>query len=68
VPGLTLSRRPGEQLLLSGGITITVVSVDRNKVLIRVEAPPEVKVDRAERLTRQGQPPPAAGQGREGVS
>jgi carbon storage regulator CsrA len=56
VPGLTLSRRPGEQLLLSGGIVITVVSVDRNKVLIRVEAPPEVRVDRAERLA---QPAPA---------
>jgi carbon storage regulator len=45
---LVLSRKVGEQIVIDGCITVTVVSVDRNKVRLGITAPPEVRVDREE--------------------
>ncbi|MBX9582497.1 MAG: carbon storage regulator [Gemmataceae bacterium] len=45
---LVLTRKPGEQIVIGHGIRVTVVSVGPGRVKIGVEAPPEVRVDRAE--------------------
>ena len=45
---LVLTRRPDETLVIGGGIRVTVVRVRGEQVRLRVEAPPEVAVDREE--------------------
>jgi len=45
---LVLSRRPGEEIIISGGIRVRVVSVQGGKVRLAVAAPPAVRVDRQE--------------------
>jgi carbon storage regulator len=50
---LVLTRKPGEQIMIGGGIRITVVSVGHGRVKIGVEAPPSVTVDRQEVFDRK---------------
>jgi carbon storage regulator len=45
---LVLTRRAGEQLVIDGDITITVVEVAPGRVKIGVQAPPHVRIDRKE--------------------
>jgi len=45
---LVLTRRPGESIVIGNGIKLTVVSVGPGRVKIGIEAPPSVRVDRAE--------------------
>ena len=45
---LVLSRRQGESIVIGHGIHVLVRSISRNRVRLAVEAPAEVKVDRAE--------------------
>jgi carbon storage regulator len=45
---LALTRRVGEAIVISGGIRITVVSAQGNKVRLGIEAPESVRVDRQE--------------------
>jgi carbon storage regulator len=45
---LVLSRKPGEQVMIDGDITITVVQVGGGRVKIGIEAPPHVAVMRGE--------------------
>jgi len=45
---LVLSRRPGEEIIISGGIRVRVVSVQGGKVRLGIAAPPSVRVDRQE--------------------
>lgn len=45
---LVLSRKKGQQIIIEGGITITVVEIRGEKVRIGIEAPKEIKVDRKE--------------------
>lgn len=45
---LVLSRKVGEQIVIDGGITVTVTSIDGNKVRLGISAPPNVRIDRAE--------------------
>jgi carbon storage regulator len=45
---LVLSRKVGESIIIDGGITVTIVAVDGNKVRVGISAPPEVRVDREE--------------------
>ena len=45
---LVLSRRPGEDIIISGGIRVRVVSIQGGKVRIGIAAPPSVRVDRQE--------------------
>jgi carbon storage regulator len=45
---LVLSRRAGETVIIDGGIRVTVVAVQGNKVRLGIEAPPDVTVDRSE--------------------
>lgn len=52
---LVLSRRPGEEIIISGNIRVTVVSVKGDRVRIGIEAPDSVPVDRAEVHQRRGE-------------
>ena len=45
---LVLMRRVGESIVIDGGIRVTVVSVQGERVRIGIEAPPDVRVDRQE--------------------
>jgi len=45
---LVLTRKPGEKVVIEGGITVTVVEVKGNKVRIGIDAPDEVRILRAE--------------------
>lgn len=45
---LVLTRRIGETIVIDGGIEVTVVAVQGDKVRIGVTAPPSVSVDREE--------------------
>jgi carbon storage regulator len=45
---LVLSRKPGETVVIGGGIKVTVVEVKGNRVRLAVEAPDQVRILRAE--------------------
>jgi carbon storage regulator len=47
---LVLSRKLNEKIVIDGGITITVVKIDRNQVRIGIQAPGDVGVYREELL------------------
>jgi carbon storage regulator len=54
---LVLTRRLGEEIVIGGGIRVTVLSTKNGRVRIGVTAPPSVSVDRsevAERRRREG--------------
>jgi carbon storage regulator len=57
---LVLSRRIGEQIVIEGGICVTVVGVKGNQVRLGVTAPPWVSVDRQEVAARRGRPAPGS--------
>jgi len=45
---LILMRRPGESIHIGPNIVVTLVSLERNRARIGVEAPREITVDREE--------------------
>lgn len=45
---LCLGRTEGQRVVLSGGIIVTVVSVDGKRVRLGFEAPDHVRIDREE--------------------
>lgn len=49
---LSLTRRPGERILIGEGIEVTVVSTARGKVTLGIAAPPHLRVYRAEVVER----------------
>ena len=52
---LVLSRKPGEQVVLGDGITLTVVEVRGGRVHLAFDAPAQVRILRAELARRQGE-------------
>lgn len=51
IGGIILSRRPGQEIWINlGMVVITVTKVQGNQVMLRLQAPPEVKIDRREHL------------------
>jgi carbon storage regulator CsrA len=48
MPGLTLTRRKGEQIVVADVVVITIADLDRGKVMVNIQAPPDVRVDRME--------------------
>ena len=53
---LTLSRKPGEKVIIGDGITLTVVEVRGNRVRLAFDAPDQVRILRAELACRPGEP------------
>jgi carbon storage regulator len=53
---LVFSRKPGDQVVLGDGITLTVVEVRGDRVRIAVDAPDTVRILRAELARRHGEP------------
>ncbi|OWK42152.1 carbon storage regulator [Fimbriiglobus ruber] len=49
---LVLTRKIGEEIVVEGGIRITVTAIGNDRVKIGISAPPHVKVDRAEVAAR----------------
>lgn len=47
---LVLSRKPGDAIIIGGGIRIRVLRIDGKQVRIGIEAPDEVAIVRAELL------------------
>lgn len=50
---LVLTRKPGETILIDGGIVLKVISVRGNRVQLGIDAPATVRIERAE-LARDG--------------
>jgi carbon storage regulator len=63
---LILSRKPGEQVVLGNGITLTVVEVGGGRVRLAFDAPDQVRILRAELARCQGEPLDADPDGRPG--
>jgi carbon storage regulator CsrA len=55
---LVLTRKPGEKVVTSNGIGVTVAEVKGNKVRLAFEAPDNVRILRAELASRPEQRPP----------
>lgn len=49
---LILSRRPGDAILIDGGIRIVVLAADARGVRLGIEAPPETNIVREEIVTQ----------------
>jgi carbon storage regulator len=45
---LVLSRKPGEKVVIGGGITVTVLEVVGGRIRLGVEAPGDVRILRGE--------------------
>jgi carbon storage regulator len=45
---LVLTRKAGEEIVIDGGIRITILGVKGDRVRVGVDAPPDVRVDRDE--------------------
>lgn len=48
---LVLTRKPGEKIIIDGGITISVTEVSGGRVRIGIEAPPDISILRGELTT-----------------
>jgi carbon storage regulator len=49
---LVLSRRLGERLIIADAIVVTIAQIDRGKVRLGIEAPPNIRIVREELQTR----------------
>lgn len=47
-PGLVLTREAGETVCIGDDITVTIASVERGRVRLRIVAPRTISVDRQE--------------------
>lgn len=58
---LILMRRAGESIHIGRNIIVTLVSLERNRARIGIQAPKDVPVDREEIAIKKlnGEPPPA---------
>ena len=45
---LVLTRQPGEEIVINDNITVTVLRVQRDKVVLGINAPLDVRIDRKE--------------------
>jgi carbon storage regulator len=57
---LILMRRAGESIYIGPNVVVTLVSLERNRARIGIQAPRDVAVDREEIAKRKqnGEPPP----------
>lgn len=59
---LVLSRKLGEKIVINGNIEVTVVSIERGRIRLGVEAPASMPVDREEIHRRRIEFQPRAGE------
>lgn len=45
---LTLTRKPGERIIIDGGITLVVVKIKPNSIQLGIEAPADLRIARGE--------------------
>jgi carbon storage regulator len=45
---LVLTRHLGEEIIIEGNIHVTVLAIERGKVRLGINAPPQIRVDRKE--------------------
>lgn len=57
---LVLTRKEGESIEIGGGVVISVVKVNGNRVRLGIEAPPDVPVVRSELNQKPKQKPAEA--------
>lgn len=59
---LVLSRKVNQRIFIGDNVSVTIVAVDRGKVRVGIEAPPEVAIYRQESLPvlGNGSPPSQA--------
>ena len=50
---LVLSRRLGERVIIADAIVVTITQIDRGKVRLGIEAPPNIRIVREELQTRR---------------
>lgn len=60
VGNLIITRRPKEAFKIGPNVTITVVSVDRNKVKLSIKAPQDVRISRTEIIPEETNDSPAS--------
>ena len=53
---LVLTRKLGEKIVIGNGITVTIVSVTRNRVRVGIDAPDQVRIVRGELACWQDEP------------
>jgi carbon storage regulator CsrA len=51
---LVLSRKCGEQILVNGNVTVTVIEITKSQIRLGIEAPAEVRILRSELAARDG--------------
>ena len=51
---LVLTRKTGESIYIGDDIVITVVDVRPSRIRLGIDAPPEIRIERDERLRRAG--------------
>jgi carbon storage regulator len=61
---LVLSRKPGEKVVIGGGITVTVVEAAGNKVRVGIDAPDQVRILRGQLACWQEEPRDAGPDGK----
>jgi carbon storage regulator len=49
---LVLSRKLGERVIIADAIVVTITQIDRGKVRLGIEAPPDIHIVREELQTR----------------
>jgi len=52
---LVLTRKTHEQLIIGGSIVVTVTQIDGNRVSLGIEAPPSVRILRAEVAAKEAE-------------
>ncbi len=57
---LVLSRKPGESIVIDGGVVVTVLDIGRGRVQVGITAPREMPVVRQELFGRPQAAPHAA--------
>jgi carbon storage regulator len=50
---LVLTRKPGEKVVIGGGVTLTVLSCEAGRIRLGFTAPAEVRILRGELLDRE---------------
>jgi carbon storage regulator len=51
IPMLVITRKLGQRFVIADSITVTVLQMDRSKIKLGIEAPPDIKILREELQT-----------------